>query len=407
MRSFSAKRVRKSSPLRNKKVLAGITGSVAAYKAVGLIRRLRDEEAEVVPVMTSASLNFITPLSIELAAGRRPVSSLWDEPLSHVDLTRSADLLIIAPATANTIGKMASGIADDLLSAAFLAYAGKKTIIAPAMNSNMYAHPAFKKNLRYLTGELGVIEVCPECGPLACGTEGVGRMADVETILEAARSALAEKDLAGETVLVTAGPTREALDPVRFISNRSSGKMGFALARAALRRGAEVILVSGPASIAPPPGLREYVRVETTLQMRRAVLKHARQSTLLVMSAAPADFTPASPGDKKIEKTKLFDLKLKVTPDILSEVSKVKPRPFLIGFSAETGADVSRAKRKLREKGLDMIVFNNVLEEGAGFDCPTNKVVLIGKDGSAHGLPLMDKEDVADAVFDRFLTFKA
>jgi phosphopantothenoylcysteine decarboxylase/phosphopantothenate--cysteine ligase len=396
---------KKRSPLRNKSIIAGVTGSVAAYKAVELVRRLRDCEAEVEVIMTSASVNFITPLSLELASGKKTITGIFDDPLSHVQLPKRADLFIVAPATANIIGKFANGIADDILSATFLAYKGK-TLIAPAMNTNMYEHPAVRRNLKILK-EMGVIEIEPACGPLACGREGVGRMNDIEEIIQAAEALLAEKDLAGEKILITAGPTREYIDPVRFISNPSSGKMGYALAKAAIMRGAEVTLITGPSVIEPPKGLKDLIRVEKTEEMREAVLRIAPKSTILIMAAAPADFTPKEKAPFKVERKKgEIVLQLKATEDILAEVSHLKRKPFLIGFAAETGDNIVRARKKLKEKGLDMIVMNDVTSPGAGFEGDTNIITLIDKNGGEEKFPLMSKEECAGVVLDRVLVLK-
>ncbi len=393
--------MRKRSPLRNKEIILGVTGSVAAYKAVELVRRLKDEEAAVTVMMTAASLSFITPLSLELASGRKAITGLFDDPLAHVNIPGKADLFIMAPATANIIGKMAGGIADDALSSSWLAYTGK-TIIAPAMNTRMYAHPALRKNLETLKS-MGVIEIGPQAGVLACKEEGIGKLAQVQDIIEAARIALSEKDLSGKKVVVTAGPTREYIDPVRFISNPSSGKMGYALAKTAVRRGAEVVLVTGPSALDAPYGIKELVKVETTGQMRDAVMGHLASADILVMAAAPADFSPEMMREEKAEKSAICELKLKGTVDILAEAGRQSRRPFLAGFSAETGHMLERARRKMREKGADLMVFNDVSAPGAGFETETNRVVLIERDGNAEELPLMDKEDAAWAIFDKIL----
>ncbi len=393
--------MRKRSPLKNKRLLVGVTGSVAAYKAVELVRRLKDEEADVRVAMTSASLNFITPLSLELASGAKPLTGLWEEPLAHVNLAAWAEFFIVAPATANTLGKLANGIADDLLSAFFLAWHGR-TLIAPAMNPGMYTHDAFRKNLEFLRS-IGVTEIAPETGALACGAEGVGRMAGIESIIEGARSAFIPRDLEGQSILVTAGPTREPLDPVRFISNRSSGKMGFALARAAASRGAAVTLVTGPTALTPPSGIEKLIRVETAKEMMESVLKEAPSSRILVMAAAPADFTPESSSSEKIAKSGRYDLKLKATHDILLEVSRMKRRPFTVGFAAETGPLFERAQEKLRKKDLDMIIFNDVTKAGAGFDCDTNQVSIFGRDAHREDVPVMGKEELAHLLLDRIM----
>jgi phosphopantothenoylcysteine decarboxylase/phosphopantothenate--cysteine ligase len=385
------------SSLRNKRVLLGICGSVAAYKSIDLIRRLRDEEASVTAVMTDASLHFITRLSVELAAGTKAYASLFDDPMAHIELPREADVMVVAPATANSVGKFAAGTADDLLGACYLAYRGP-LVLAPAMNWKMYEHPAFQENLRRLTS-LGATEVPPERGALACGEEGTGRMASATAVMDSIRSALMGRDLEGMRITVTAGPTREMLDEVRFLSNRSSGKMGYALARAARMRGAQVTLISGPTHLEPPQGVR-LLTVENAAQMRRAVLESLGETAVLIMAAAVADFSPSGSSGGKIEKAALSSLALEPTPDILAEVGALSERPLVIGFAAEAGGGVARAERKLRDKGVDLMVYNDVTEAGAGFDVDTNRVVIIGKAGNTE-LPLMSKDDVSHAILDR------
>jgi len=389
--------------LRNKSILLGVTGGVAAYKAVDLIRRLREEGSSVTVIMTEAAKKFITPLSLEVASQDRVYSDLFSNPMAHITLPFNADVMVIAPATANIIGKFARGIADDLLSTSLLSFRGK-VIIAPAMNWRMYENPVFQENLRYLLSR-GVIQVGPEKGGLACGEEGLGRMSDVSEIVESIKSSLTKKDLLKEKVIVTAGPTREYLDPVRFISNRSSGRMGYAIAGAALRRGAEVTLISGHSSLSPPKGVN-FIPVETAADMFEAVNKELNLSTVLIMSAAVSDFMPSKKFKNKIEKSGELLLKLNKTPDILSEVGKKKNRPFIIGFAAEAGRGVERAEKKLKEKNMDMIIFNDVTEVGSGFDVDTNKVVIIDKEKKIK-LPLMSKNSVADAILDRLVEIRA
>ncbi len=391
--------------LKGKSILLGITGSVAAYKALDLIKILKQEGASVRVIMTEASKRFVTPLSVELAAGERVYADMFEFPLSHVNLPSSAELFIVAPATANSISKYAQGIADDMLSTSLLAFSGPpgRVIIAPAMNWRMYENQVFQKNLQYLTS-LGVHFIGPESGPLACGEEGMGRMTDSEKILESAIAALTKQDLAGEQVLVTAGPTREYLDPVRYITNRSSGKMGYALARIARRRGAEVTLISGPVSITPPAGV-EMIFAESCQDMYRAVMDNVPMSTLFLMTAAVADFMPAESKNTKIEKKDKFSLNLLKTTDILEAVGKLRQRPFAAGFSAETGPRIDRARRKLTAKDIDMIVFNDVSKKGSGFDVDTNEVVIIDRERERK-LPVLDKEDVAGAIFDRIIELK-
>lgn len=392
------KRVPKKS-LKNKALLLGVTGSVAAYKSVELIRRLTDAGASVSVVMTGAARKFITPLSLELASGNPVLSDLFDDPMAHITLARGADLALVAPVTANTVAKLACGIADDLLSTALMSFDGP-LVLAPAMNWRMYEHHAFKRNLDRLIKH-GAVLVPPEKGSLACGEEGVGRMAPVQEIIDAVSGALSARvgDLAGLRVVVTAGPTRERLDPVRFISNRSSGKMGYALARVALLRGADVTLISGPSALEPPRGAK-FVGVESATEMLEAVLRETGGADALLMAAAVADVSPVAVSESKIEKSTLESLKLKPTPDILREVCSRNKRPFVIGFAAESGPDVRKASEKLRAKGADCIVLNDISAPESGFDVDTNRVTIINSKGvSEH--PLMTKDEAAGLVLDR------
>ena len=389
--------------LRNKSILLGVTGGVAAYKSLDLIRRLREEGSSVTVLMTGAAKNFVTPLSLEVASGHRVYADIFSDPMSHITLPANTDIFVIAPATANIIGKFANGIADDLLSTCLLSFRGK-TVIAPAMNWRMYENPVFQKNLKTLLS-LGVIQVGPEKGSLACGEEGIGKMADVPDIIESLKSALANKDLLNEKILVTAGPTREYLDPVRFLSNRSSGKMGYAIARAALRRGAEVTLISGPSSLDKPKGVH-FISVETAGDMFNAVTSELPSSTVLIMAAAVSDFTPAEMSQKKLEKSEKLILHLERSPDIIAAAGKIKKKPFIIGFAAETGQKTENAKKKLKEKNMDMIIFNDVTEAGSGFDVDTNKVIIIEVEKEIS-LPVLSKDAVADAILDRMVKIRA
>ncbi len=389
----------KPSSLKNRHVLLAVTGGIAVYKAAEFVRRLRSEKAEVTVVMTESSQRFITPLTFESLSGNKVYTDIFSVPMAHINLPESADLFVIAPATANIIGKLASGIADDMVALSFLAFRGP-VIFAPAMNWRMYEHPVVQRNIKTLR-DLGFHEVEPEEGELACGEYGVGRMAEVGRILEAVKGCLTKKDLAGLKVLVVAGPTREYIDPVRFISNRSSGKMGYALAGVALRRGADVTLVTGPASVEPPLGAT-VVRVETSGEMLEAVKKNIGGVDILVMAAAVADFVPDDYSPVKQEKGETFTLRLRPSPDIVKAVSGMRTRPFIVGFSAETGPNIAKARKKLREKGMDFIVFNDVTLEGAGFDSDTNKISIIDEGGIAD-YPLMSKEDCAEIIFDHYL----
>ena len=393
--------------LKDRSILLGITGSVAAYKSLELIKGFVKDGASVKVIMTEAAKRFITPMSVEIASGGNVYCDMFESPLSHVSLPADADLFVIAPATANIISKYANGIADDFLSTSLLAFNGR-VIIAPAMNWRMYENAVFQKNLHYLLS-LGVKTVGPERGSLACGEEGMGRMADVEKIIEAVRTSLSKQDLAGEQVLVTAGPTREYIDPVRYISNRSSGKMGYAIAKIAKRRGADVTLISGPTAIKPPDGV-EVINVETADEMHASVMDNVPMSSIFIMSAAVADFVPAETKNSKIEKKEKFSLNLVKTSDILEEAGRFKNKPFIAGFSAETGNRLDRARKKLVNKNIDMIVFNDVSKAGSGFDADTNEVVIIyrDKEGEIHEQPLrlMSKEDVASALFDMIASLK-
>lgn len=398
MRSFSLIKMTRSL-LKNKKVLVGITGSVAAYKAPDLIRRIIDGGASVDAIMTDASCRFITPLSVELAtSGGKVYRGMFDSPLAHIELARTADAFVIAPATANTIGRMAAGLADDLISAVFMAFRGR-TIVAPAMNWRMYESPAFRRNLDTLKNFGIVEEVPPARGMLACGEEGAGKLASVEDILDALASSLTEKDMAGKKVLVTAGPTREPIDVVRYISNRSSGKMGYALARVAHWRGAQVTLVSGPSELDPPRGV-SVVNVNTALEMEAEVMARAKGCDAIIMSAAVADFRPESASSGKRPKEEIGDsIRLTRNPDILAGLGAMSPRPVLIGFAAHSGDSTDAARRKLMKKGADYIVFNNIAKKGAGFEVDTNDVIILGHDFE-RPTGLKSKEEIASDVLD-------
>lgn len=383
--------------LKNKKILIGVTGSIAVYKTLDLVRRLRAESATVQVIMTDAAQKFVTPLAFEVASQHTVYTNTFQEPLSHISLAAEADLMVIAPATANIIGKFAQGIGDDMLSTCLLSFTGK-VILAPAMNWRMYDNFAVQRNISDLASR-GVVRVGPERGTLACDDEGIGRMSDVDDIMEAARSVLARKDLEGKRLMVTAGPTREYIDPVRFISNRSSGKMGYAIARAASRRGADVMLISGPSTLRAPSAVR-FVPVESAHEMRGSVMKNIHKTDILVMAAAVADFRPEEQSHKKIDKSSGLLLKLKQTPDILAEVGSMKRKPFIVGFAAETGNDLGRARKKLMNKGADIMVFNNVIARGSGFDVDTNEITIIERTGQT-AFSLMTKDEAADLILDR------
>jgi phosphopantothenoylcysteine decarboxylase/phosphopantothenate--cysteine ligase len=394
--------------LAGKTIVLGVTGGIAAYKSAELVRLLVKEGALVRVIMTKNAQEFITPLTLQTLSGN-PVAtetfSLTQESeIGHIRLADSADLLLIAPATADIIAKLATGIADDLLSTVLLATRAT-VLLAPAMNVHMYAHPIVQENMRKLSG-LGYGFVEPAEGYLACGYEGKGRLADPEDIVEEARAALTKKDLRGEHVIVTAGPNAEPIDPVRFITNRSTGKMGYAMARVAWRRGAEVTLVSGPTNLDSPRGVR-FRAVRTALQMQQAILEQYPSATMIVSAAAVADYRPAHVAPQKIKKTGgNFSIELTRNPDILGELGQQKGQRLFVGFATETENVLENAARKLRTKNLDMIVANDVTQEGAGFAHDTNIVTLIDRTERMETLPLMSKDDVAHAVYDRLLMLK-
>jgi len=394
--------------LSGKIIVLGVTGGIAAYKAAEIVRLLVKDGALVRVIMTKNAQEFITPLTLQTLSGN-PVAtetfSLTQESeIGHIRLADSADLILIAPATANVIAKLAHGQADDLLTTVLLATTAP-VLIAPAMNVHMYAHPIVQENLRKLLSlEYGF--VAPAEGFLACGYEGKGRLADPEDIVEEVRAMLTRKDMRGESVIVTAGPNAEPIDPVRFITNRSTGKMGFAMARVAWRRGAAITLVSGPTALTPPRGVR-FCAVRTAREMQQAVLEHYPQATMVVSAAAVADYRPAHVAPQKLKKSDgNFAIELTRNPDILAELGRQKGNRMLVGFATETEDVLQNAARKLRSKNLDMIVANDVTREGAGFAHDTNIVTLIDRSEKIETLPLMSKDEVAHAVYDRLLALK-
>ena len=389
--------------LNKKNILLGVTGSIAAYKSVDLVRRLMEEGANITVVMTEAASRFINPYTLESVTGKPVHIDLFKNPFDHLDLPRDTDLFIIAPATANTINKLYCGIADNLISNIWLAYEGQ-ALIAPAMNSRMYRNRLVQKHIKKMKKH-GVDFVGPVSGSLACGEEDIGRMSEVPEIVEAAISALTLKDLAGQKILVTAGPTLEPIDPVRYISNRSSGKMGYAVARAAVRRGAEVTLISGPSHEKPVSGA-SFFSIETTSQMETALIKHLPKTTAVIMAAAVSDFRSSSKANVKLDKATVNSLTLKSNTDILMKLGKMKRKFSLIGFAAETGNNIDNATKKLKKKNLDLIVLNDVTQKGAGFDVDTNIITIITKKGDVSEYPLMKKIEAADIILDRMLETK-
>jgi len=395
--------------LKGKKIVLGVTGGIAAYKAAELVRELVRSGAEVFVVMTRSSQAFLTPLAFQTLSGNKVTTELFslieESEIGHISLADRADLLIIAPATANIIGKIAGGIADDMLTTIVMATRAP-VLLAPAMNVHMWENSICQENIQKLRGR-GYHFIDPEAGELACGYEGKGRLAEIPSIVEEIRSILSPKDLAGEVLLVTAGPTEEPIDPVRFLSNRSSGKMGFALARAARLRGGQVILVSGPSALPAPSGIK-FIRVRTAAEMRGAVLENLAQASVLVMAAAVSDYRPRGTSPEKIKKSNAeLTLPLELNPDILLEAGQRKGKRVFIGFAAETENLLANARKKLAEKNLDLIVANDVSLPGAGFAVDTNVAKLIDRSGKVEELPLMGKEDLANRVLDRVLLLRS
>lgn len=395
--------------LRDSEVLLGVTGGIAAYKSAELVRLLVRDGARVHVVMTAAACQFVTPLTFQTLSGN-PVStelfSLVEESsIGHIALADRAQVMVIAPATANIIGKIATGIADDLLSTVISATRAP-VLLCPAMNVHMYDNPIVQGNIQRLRS-LGYRFVEPATGFLACGYEGKGRMAEPAEILEEIRRILTPQDLKDLRILVTAGPTLEPLDPVRFISNRSSGKMGYALARAACRRGATVTLVTGPTALPVPRGV-EAVAVESAADMQKAVMDRFDGVDVVIKAAAVADYAPQKPVFHKIKKDhrRILSLELTVTPDILAHLGSAKKHQILVGFAAETHDLIQNAKRKMEEKNLDIIVANDVSAPGSGFQHDTNQVKILRRDGSMEDLPLMTKEEVAHRVLDHVLQIR-
>ncbi len=395
--------------IRGRKVILGVTGGIAAYKAAELLRLMVREGAKVWTIMTRSAAEFVRPLTFQALSGHPVRMELFGPEqtgaMEHIALADMADIVVVAPATANVIGKMATGIADDMLTTTLLVVRCP-LVVCPAMNVNMYGHPAVQGNLEVLR-KRGVIVVEPDEGELACGWEGKGRLADPERILETLRQTLAPHDLEGEHILVTAGPTWEAMDPVRFLSNRSSGKMGFALALVARRRGAQVTLVSGPTHLQAPQGVR-FIPVTSAQEMYEAVMAQLEQATVVIKAAAVSDFRPARIETEKVKKDEIegLSISLERTPDILSAVGARKGGRLLVGFAAETRDLLSYAQEKLRRKNLDMIVANDLTRPGAGFQVDTNKVTILHRDGREEELPQMSKEDVAAAILDRIVEYR-
>lgn len=393
--------------LAEKRIVLGVSGGIAAYKACDLVSRLKKRGAQVRVVLTKHACEFVPPLTFETLSGNPAYTDAFDRKfeIEHVALAKWADAMVVAPATANALAKMAAGIADDLLTTTLLAVTAP-VVAAPAMNAAMWRHPATRANAALLRSR-GVRFVGPASGHLACGDDDVGRMSEPEAIVEALEALFAEGgrvgaacDLSGRRILVTAGPTVERIDPVRFITNRSTGKMGYAIAAAAARRGAEVVLVSGPVSLPCPDGV-ERVSVESSRELCDAVLGRAGECDAVIQAAAPADFTPAAFSETKIKKTgEGMALELRPTTDIAAALgARKRPGQVLVAFAAETNDLIDNARGKLARKNADLVVANDVTRPGAGFGADTNIVSLVTRD-SARELPVMPKSEVADAILD-------
>jgi len=395
------------------KIALGVSGGIAAYKAAEIVRLLQDRGVRVQVVMTRGAQEFVRPLTFAALSGEKVITEMFgegtsepniDSAVEHIAVAQSIDALLVAPATADTLAKFAQGIANDFLSTLYLATTAP-VIVAPAMNVNMWEHPATRANLEILRAR-GVHIVEPGSGYLACGMIGAGRLAAPEDIVAATLVKLGvAQDFAGETVLVTAGPTYEAIDPVRFIGNRSSGKMGYAIAEAALRRGARVILVSGPTAL-QPPSAAEVIQVESAQQMRDAVLQHFDAATTVIMTAAIADYRPAQVAEQKIKREKAMQLELEPTSDILAELGKRRSQQVLIGFAAETENTLENARGKLIRKNADAIVLNDVLNPKIGFSSDRNAVTIISRDEVVE-VPESSKFDVAQRVLDTVVRIRA
>ncbi|HBA87204.1 MAG TPA: bifunctional phosphopantothenoylcysteine decarboxylase/phosphopantothenate--cysteine ligase CoaBC [Geobacter sp.] len=389
--------------LKGKEIVLGVTGGIAVYKAVELLRLLVKAGADVHVVMTQSATEFVTPLTFQTLS-KNPVhmelfNLISEERIGHISLAERADLFIVAPATANFIGKIACGLADDLLTTTVMATRAP-VLIAPAMNVNMYHNPIYRENEERLKNH-GYLFVPPVSGMLACGYEGEGKLQAPEAIFEEAVAALTVKSLAGERILVTAGPTLEEIDPVRYVSNHSSGKMGYALARQARLRGAEVTLVTGPTALAPPCGVN-VVRVRSATEMRDAVFAALDETDIVIKAAAVADYRPKVRAGSKMKKIQeSLTIELEKNPDILAELGAAKGGRLLVGFAAETQDLVRNATTKLNAKNLDLIVANDVSLEGAGFNVDTNIVKLLYRDGRVEELPMMGKEELAGVILER------
>ncbi|CEM62679.1 bifunctional phosphopantothenoylcysteine decarboxylase/phosphopantothenate--cysteine ligase CoaBC [Treponema phagedenis] len=395
--------------LKGKNIVLGITGGIAAYKSPAIVSKLRKQGANVKVIMTPSATEFITPLTMQTVSNNVVHITLFDQlknmDVEHVSLAKWADLILVAPASANTIAKFANGICDNLLTTVLLA-GRSKIVFAPAMNTFMLNHPATKKNIETLKG-FGVVVLKTKTDILACNEYGDGKMLEPEEIVELVDLELTEKDLCGKRFVITSGPTIEAIDPVRYITNHSSGKMGYALAREAKARGAEVVLISGPTAITPP-AVDTFIRVQSTAQMFKAVEEHFANCDVLIKAAAPADYAPLNYSENKIKKTDtegtdsgFHEIKLKKNPDIAKHFGAIKGTRILVGFAAESTDEITYGLRKLREKNMDFIVVNNITKEGAGFKSDTNIVSIIDKNKNIEHFDTMHKVELAKIIISK------
>ena len=391
--------------LKDKTVVIGVSGGIAVYKVCDVVSRLKKLGLNVHIIMTKSATEFVTPLTFQSLSQNYVVSDMFEEPktwdVEHISLAKKADVFLIAPATANIIGKIACGISDDMLSTTVMATKGK-VLIAPAMNTNMYENPIVQRNI-YTLRALNYDFIEPESGRLACGDTGKGKLATPENIVKAVVNALTTKqDLKDKRIIITAGPTVEAIDPVRYLTNRSTGKMGYAIAKEAIKRGAKVTLVSGPTNLEPPKNLSKFIQIESAQEMYEAILDNLDENQVIIKSAAVADYKPKNYCNKKIKKNDdELVISLDRNKDIAYEVGKIKKDKILVGFAAETNDLIENAKNKIKKKNLDFIVANDLTKEGAGFGVDTNIVKIIDKDGIILEYPIMKKEEVANVILDK------
>lgn len=392
--------------LKDKTVVIGVSGGIAVYKVCDVVSRLKKLNANVHIIMTKSATKFVTPLTFQSLSQNYVVNDMFEEPktwdVEHISLAKKADVFLIAPATANVIGKVANGICDDMLTTTVMATTGK-VLIAPAMNTNMYKNPILQRNINILK-ELGYNFVNPESGRLACGDIGEGKLASPEIIVNTVIDLLnnRDKDLQGKKIMITAGPTVESIDPVRYLTNRSTGKMGYAIAKMAADRGADVTLVSGPTNITPPANLKKLIKIQSAEEMYSAIIDNFDENQVIIKSAAVADYKPKTYSDKKIKKSN-DDLVIELdrNKDIAYELGKIKKDKILVGFAAETNDLIENAKGKVNKKNLDFIVANDLTEEGAGFGTDTNIVKIIDKEGNISKYPQMKKDEVANVILDK------